>query len=314
LGTAVSDSGVIKQMNRSGSSPQIGSVTSCTMPSTLSPPRNVVTLGGGLEALGDALGLDGLAGLTIREGTLKIEGNSYTMNRLKDIRDWGVLCSVGGDVVSMDRQLLEEYWLNIVRCVRRGGSRKLCVLSGKTAEVVMQGLNRLTLGNPSNVQHVDRSSPEFVSEGCCCGGESCRTFKTKDTGEEVHPRCLYVSSQMGLVNMDLLAYLRPYAMFQKRTANLVGVLKGRAMLWRRRQCVSEHCFAHFLPGTIVEAMKMSDEEVYAIRELGELPSACTSVYSNGINPARLTGWWRRGGTESFVSPWRWLCGTFKVGA
>ena len=187
----------------------------------------------------------------------------------------------------------------------RGRKRVSCVLGASAMRVVKAGLNRglenLREATRVKVENVPVSSP-------CCGNE----YTIAGNEVECHQKCALAGTEGGLVDLDLLAYLAPYAVFQKRSANLVGVLKGRALIWRRRQMKSEHCFAHALPGTIAKALEMSDEEIRALRAIGKMPDAVMDVYEDGIEPNNLTSWWRRGGTEPIVRS-SWLFGSLKVG-
>lgn len=152
------------------------------------------------------------------------------------------------------------------RIARRGSSYVRCVFSD--VHSVLHCLSVSMLGRAGFCQPADESKK--IGEGVCCGCGN--VFTLNGDLSETHPRCIACGDDYGLVNADLLAYLRPYSSLRKRDMNLLQLLKGRAMIWKQRQRISEHCFAHFEPGTVVEAMKMSVEEVHAIRSLGEIPS------------------------------------------
>jgi len=200
-------------------------------------------------------------------------------------------------------------WIGFPRRYRNGAGGTVCVLGAAAAYAVVVGLNRGRRN--ATLLGIGMEDPQLPGQetaecGCC---PNCFTVGKEE--EELHPVCHRTGKLEGLVNLDLLAYLRPYAMFQKRTANLLAVLKGRAILWRRRQRVSEHCFSHVLPGTLVKAMEMSSEEVWALRAFGQHSEACKSVYAKGVDPSQLRGRWFRGGTED-MGRMDWLFRPLKV--
>lgn len=257
-----------------------------------------------LEEVKSSLGSDTNVVVEAREGTTVITTAVPIKAQMITARDLGMSVSgvfrsggVGGMIGQSSFIKFNKRF--------RGGGKFVCVLGALAINMVRAGLNReLSTPRGESVVSGARASPSAT----CCSG----VYTVEGNEVENHHRCLSAGKFEGLVNPDLLAYLLPYAMFQKRTANLVGVLKGRALMWRRRQMASEACFAHYLPGTIAKALDMSMEEVWAIREIGKMPGAVLDVYQDGIDPRKLTSWWRRGGTERVLRP-SWVFGSLKVG-
>jgi len=251
------------------------------------------------------------------ELTVRMVGTRDLRRYLTIARDVGLrTMGLGTDGSVLNRGLA---WMEFPRRYRNLAGGAVCVLGAAAAYAVVVGLNRrsfLAIGDGAECggsQSVGQDSEASPRLGPLPGSESCcsQKYKVGDEEEEYHPRCIHTGKSEGLVNQDLLAYLRPYAVFQKRTASLLAILKGRAILWRRRQRVSEHCFAHALPGTLVAAMEMAHEEVLALRALGMHSEAGRDVYAEGVDPSKLRRWWSRGGTEDWIRP-GWLLGTFKV--
>lgn len=244
----------------------------------------------------------GAGGLTTR-----IVGTRYMRQYLSVARDVGLrTLGLGTSGNSLHRRAA---WIGFPRRYRKVAGGTVCVLGAAAAYAVVVGLNRSRRNAgllDTGVEHSQSAGQETVAGDCCP-----RCFSVGDEEEEFHPGCDHTGKLEGLVNLDLLAYLRPYALFQKRTANLLAVLKGRAILWRRRQRISEHCFSHVLPGTLVRAMEMASEEVWALRALGQHSEACKSVYANGVDASKLRGRWYRGGTEDMVRM-DWLFNPLKV--
>jgi hypothetical protein len=236
------------------------------------------------------------------------------IQRLKRFRDGKVVCVLGKAAMEMvtcglyrNRAATEAYSSRI-----KQGEEEPFPVVGHTDghETATTGESTEVVSGTSNASHstmcCGNSYPEVSSE-------ECNTHRYTVDPEEVefHSPCGDTGTDRSLVNSDLLAYLKPYAMFQARNAGLVSMLKGRAMIWRRRQMVSEHCFAHFMPGTVIAAMDMGYEEVAALRSMGRMSDAVKDVYADGIDPAQLKSWCCRGGTENLVRP-SWILGSLKV--
>jgi len=240
--------------------------------------------------------------------SVRIEGRPGVRRYLSIVRAIGLsVMGLSTGTIAGDRSVAE---MCFPRRFRGLGGNTVCVLGVAAAYAVAVGLNRCK----RPLIEVDRrecrggcGSPGGGPTAACCSAH----YVVGPEEEELHHKCTNSHQPRGLVNDDLLAYLRPYTAFQKRTATLLQVLKGRAMIWRRRQRVSEHCFAHFLPGTLVAAMELSREEVWAVRKLGGQSEAGKLVYEDGIDPSKLVSWFRRGGTEKI---WRsgWASGMLKV--
>jgi hypothetical protein len=83
----------------------------------------------------------------------------------------------------------------------------------------------------------------------------------KSGGVEVHQKC----GMSGLGFDDrLVDHLSQYAMFRRRDRNLLLSLAARALAWRERNQVSEHCFRRMGPVSVMMAFCVRESERTAL--------------------------------------------------
>jgi hypothetical protein len=118
-------------------------------------------------------------------------------------------------------------------------------------------------------------------------------------------------------NSELLAYLNKYAMFRERNYELLLNLKNRAIRWMDDRKIREDDQARVLPGTVVMAFSMRQDEYDSLNRMASHThhmgaSLALAVVSGArIGPrwgAQLAGWSRG------LSTWRnVLCAVIAAG-
>jgi len=72
----------------------------------------------------------------------------------------------------------------------------------------------------------------------------------------------------GFVDLDLLAYLHPYALFRTRDYELLMTLRKHALVWKRDHKVSDSYFSRCLSPTVAEAFIVSELERVSVDRAG----------------------------------------------
>jgi hypothetical protein len=136
----------------------------------------------------------------------------------------------------------------------------------------------------------------------------CRGVGVEKVGDvEVHREC--VLSGPGY-DRRLVDHLSQYAMFRRRDRNLLLSLSARALAWRERNKVSEHCFRRVGAASVMIAFVVGREERAALAIMktpsfertmriaggsdlvaaGEHPSLLSALVSSGLGGCRDYVW------------------------
>lgn len=127
-------------------------------------------------------------------------------------------------------------------------------------------------------------------------------IKDEPTGQQIHSYCAslgFEESMFGsdnkyrVIDIDLLMHLRTYSMLAVRDYALLRGLVNRAKAYQIRQGISDHCFAHFGPCTVMVAFLISPEEQEAINLMGGMEFRNARLNAGGLlfrNSEFMSSW------------------------